>query len=82
MKLSKILVVVGITAFVSSIALGNIIAPADSSSLVKSGEYTLTCLFEDGERAVPKEKIEYEIDGYWKFTNGGSNSCTLTKKDK
>lgn len=44
---------------------------------VKSGELTLYCLFQDGERAVDPDLVveHWHEYGYWKFTNGGAGNC-------
>ena len=46
---------------------------------VKSGDKTLYCLFSDGWREVPKEKvIDRETEnGYWIFDNGYAKTCKV-----
>ena len=49
---------------------------------VQSGESILTCLFRDGYRAVPAEKVTGFEHGYWTFDNGAASSCSLEKAVK
>lgn len=44
---------------------------------VLSGNKSLYCVFQDGERKIPTEMIKYEIDGNWKFTNGSASNCRV-----
>lgn len=46
---------------------------------VKSGELDLYCFIDGIEKKINPELIEYELDGYWKFTNGGASNCRVTK---
>lgn len=43
-----------------------------------SGSHTLTCEFSDGQRTVDASQVQYEINGYWKFYNGGASNCKLS----
>lgn len=50
---------------------------------VLSGNKSLYCIFQDGERKIPTEMIEYEIDEHWKFTNGSASNCrVIPSKEK
>lgn len=44
---------------------------------VKSGEKELICVFQDGERRVPSNKIVGLHDGVWEFTNGHASACIV-----
>ena len=46
---------------------------------VKSGKVDLYCFIDGIEKKIDPELIEYELDGYWKFTNGGASNCWVTK---
>ena len=68
-KLLSLSVIVGIVGF-----------QAMSSGLeqdVKSGDKDLHCFIEGIEKKIDPALIEYELDGYWKFKNGGASNCQL-----
>ena len=46
---------------------------------VKSGEKQLECLFNDGWREVPAEKVVGldDVNGAWLFTNGYATNCNV-----
>lgn len=46
---------------------------------VKSGKVDLHCFIGNTEKKIDPELIEYELDGYWKFTNGGASNCRIIK---
>jgi hypothetical protein len=46
---------------------------------VKSGEYSLSCLMQDGDRLIEPEMVVDYVDGLWIFKNGHASTCTLTK---
>ena len=48
---------------------------------VKSGAVQLQCEFQDGARIVNPERVVgyYPDQGYWKFDNGGSKTCTIVE---
>jgi len=46
----------------------------------KAGEVHLSCLFEDGWRAVPADKVVGLEGSRWLFTNGSAGSCNTTQK--
>ena len=46
---------------------------------VKTGEYTLTCQFNDGVRNVPPERILYRSGEVWHFDNGAAKNCSVFK---
>lgn len=65
-----------ITVVVATVLLLNPSKPSTFTQ-VKSGELTLYCLFQDGERAVDPDLVteHWHEYGYWKFTNGGAGNC-------
>lgn len=69
-KLLGLLVLVGSVGFLNM----------NSGSLerdVKSGELGLYCLIDGVRKKIDPELIEYEQDGYWKFSNGGASNCRV-----
>lgn len=46
---------------------------------LQSGEKSLECLFTDGWKDVPKEKIVGfdDVNGRWLFTNGSATNCEI-----
>lgn len=80
----------GLSIFVAALIVGmtftamvsDLKREAAMISKVKSGETILTCLFSNGFRVVPKEKVTGFEHGYWKFDNGAASSCTLTEAVK
>lgn len=69
-KLLGLSVIVGIVGF----------QVMNSSSLeqdVKSGDKDLYCLIDGVQKKIDPELIEYELDGYWKFSNGGASNCQV-----
>jgi hypothetical protein len=56
------------------------VGPPEVVLKVQSGEFELTCLFEDGWREVPKNKV-IGLDGLqWLFTNGAASACRVEKR--
>ena len=54
----------------------------DNERLVKlqSGEYTLVCLFKDGERVVQPSQIVDVVDSHhFVFKNGSATNCHIIK---
>ena len=47
---------------------------------VKSNKADLHCFIGTIEKKIDPELIEYEVDGYWKFTNGGASNCRVVYK--
>ena len=80
----------GLSIFVAALIVGmtftamvsDLKREAAMISKVKSGESILTCLFRDGFRAVPAEKVTGFEHGYWTFDNGAASSCSLEKAVK
>ena len=46
---------------------------------VKNGTKALECLFSDGWRDIPKDKVIGidDINGHWIFTNGSAKTCEV-----
>lgn len=46
---------------------------------LKSGDKSLECLFSDGWRDIPKDKIVGldDVSGRWLFTNGSAKTCEI-----
>lgn len=70
------IVCVILIAAISTLTIMNPSKPSTFAQ-VKSGELTLYCLFQDGERAVDPDLIteHWHEYSYWKFTNGGAGNC-------
>ena len=66
-----------IALFIAAVAL---ISNTDPYNKLVSGNYDLSCEFAEGSRSIDPAMVKYEIDGYWKFENGGASNCRLTKK--
>lgn len=46
---------------------------------VQSGEAQLSCLFQDGWRAVEPSKVKDFFGNTWVFTNGSAKRCEVSK---
>nr|DAX81657.1 MAG TPA: protein of unknown function (DUF883) [Bacteriophage sp.] len=70
-----------VLAFVIGALLALILPKNETLVKLQSGEYKLECMFEDGWREVPKEKIVDTDDekGGWIFTNGYARTCKVIK---
>lgn len=44
---------------------------------VKSGDKDLHCFIDGIEKKIDPALIEYELDGYWAFSNGGASNCRV-----
>lgn len=53
----------------------------DTLQKLQSGEYKLECMFSDGWKDIPKDKIVGIDDekGYFLFTNGYARTCKVIK---
>ena len=69
-KLLSLSVIVGIVGF-------QVMASGSLEQDVKSGDKDLYCFIGDAEKKIDPELIEYELDGYWKFSNGGASNCRV-----
>ena len=69
-KLLGLLVIVGIIGF-------QVMNSGSLEQDVKSGDKDLYCFIDGIEKKIDPELIEYELDGYWKFTNGGASNCQV-----
>jgi hypothetical protein len=68
-----------VIVFLGSYSLSKLDLTEEIVKQVKSGDKTLYCLFSDGWREVPKEKvIDREAEnGYWIFDNGYAKTCKV-----
>lgn len=78
------IILTSMAAFVVIVLLGNFtLSRLDLTEGVvkdvKAGNKTLYCLFSDGWREVPKERvIDREAEnGYWIFDNGYAKTCKV-----
>lgn len=70
-KLLSLSVLVGIIGF-------QVMTSGSLEQDVKSGNKDLHCFIDDGiQKKIDPELIEYELDGYWKFSNGGASNCQV-----
>lgn len=70
--------------FIAGLMFLTIIPLADFKSQnykkIKSGDYSLSCVFQDGERVIDPEMVIDEANGEWKFKNGRASNCKITPK--
>lgn len=68
-----------VIVFLGCYALSKLDFTEEIVKQVKSGDKTLYCLFSDGWRGVPKERvIDREAEnGYWIFDNGYAKTCKV-----
>ena len=69
-KLSSMLVLAGIVGFL-------VVNSENLERDVKSGKAELYCLIGDTEKKIDPKLIEYRINDYWKFSNGGASNCQV-----
>ena len=69
-KFLSLSVLVGIVAF-------QVMASGSLEQDVKSGDKDLYCFIDGIQKKIDPELIEYELDGYWKFKNGGASNCQV-----
>lgn len=69
-KLLGLSVLVGIVGF-------QVMTSGSLEQDVKSSDKDLYCFIGDTEKKIDPELIEYELDGYWKFSNGGASNCRV-----
>ena len=69
-KLLGLSVIVGIIGF-------QVMTSGSLEQDVKAGNKDLHCFIDGVQKRIDPELIEYELDGYWRFSNGGASNCRV-----
>ena len=69
-KLLSLSVLVGIIGF-------QVMNSGSLEQDVKAGNKDLYCFIDGIDKKIDPALIEYELDGYWAFSNGGASNCQV-----